>query len=375
MDGRRFVDQQALANPFLEERHRKLRADASAFAAGLRVEESDEGARRLVREIGKGGWLGWTDGKDLRSLCVLREVFAETHGLIDLAFAMQGLGTYALEVAGSEALKQLVLPRVRSGEWVAAFAVTEPEAGSDLGALSTRAEAKDGGYVLHGLKTFISNAPIADVMTVLARTDPAAGTKGISMFVVLKSDGVKLAKRQEVVAFHPIGELAFDGVKVGADRLVGKAGEGYKTALAVLETYRTSVAAAALGMAARAVAETIDRVKSRRQFGAPLAEQPVIRSRVAEMIADLESARLAVYRSAAKRDGGAARIPLESALAKLTATELAQKVIDSAVQLHGGFGVTKEAAVERLYREIRTLRIYEGTTEILKLVIGAHVLS
>jgi acyl-CoA dehydrogenase len=289
---------------------------------------------------------------------------------------MQGLGSYAIEEFGSDAQKREILPRVRSGEWVAAFAATEPEAGSDLGALTTSATAKDGGHVLNGLKTLISNAPIADVMTVLAKTDPAAGTKGISMFVVLRTDaGVRCPRRQDVVAWHPLGELRFEECRLPADRLVGRAGEGYKYALAVLETFRTSVAAAALGMAGRAIAETIDRILNRKQFGSRLADLAVVQSRLADMVTEYEASRLLVYRSAAKRDGGAARIPVESASAKLFSTEAAQRIIDSAVQLHGGSGVLKGSAVERLYREVRTLRIYEGASDILKLVIAGNILK
>jgi len=377
MHGRTFVDERMRENPFLETEHLQLQAEAERVAADLGdIAETDESARAIVRRLGSEDLLKHSGGTDLRSLCAAREMFAGRHGLIDLAFAMQGLGSYAIESFGSPGLKADVLPRVRSGEWVAAFAATEPEAGSDLSALSTSARSKDGGYVLNGRKTLISNAPIADVMTVLAKTDPDAGAKGISMFVVLKTDaGVRCTKRQEVVAWHHLGKLAFESCAIPADRLVGKTGEGYKYALAVLETFRTSVAAAALGMAGRAIAETIDRVMNRRQFGSRLADLAVVQSRLADMVTDYEASRLLVYRSAAKRDAGAARIPVESASAKLFATEAAQRIIDSAVQLHGGAGVLKGSAVERLYREVRTLRIYEGASDILKLVIAANILK
>ncbi|MBI4565390.1 MAG: acyl-CoA dehydrogenase family protein [Planctomycetes bacterium] len=376
MRGREFINHRFNETPFLEDSHRKVRALAERFALeeGV-IEENEEAARRLVRAMGAGGLLEHAGGTDLRSMAVIRETLAFHHGLLDLAFAMQGLGSYAIEIAGSSELKAQVLPKVRSGEWVAAFAATEPEAGSDLAALSCRAEPRNGRYVLNGLKTFISNAPIADIMTVLAKTDPAAGSKGIGMFVVLRSDGVQCSRRQEAIAYHPLGELTFRDCAVPEDRLVGRAGEGYKIALTVLETFRTTVAAAALGMAGRAIADTIDRVQERRQFGARLADLAVVQSKLTDMIAEYEAARLLVYRSAAKRDGGASRIPVESALAKLYATEAAQRIIDAAVQLHGGLGVTKESAVERLYREVRTLRIYEGTSEILKLVIAGNVLK
>jgi acyl-CoA dehydrogenase len=377
MRGAEFVDERIRANPFLETEHLQLQAEAERVAESLgEIKEDDASAREIVRRLGREGLLKHSGGTDLRSLCLVRETLAFHHGLVDLAFAMQGLGSYAIVGFGSDAQKRDILPRVRSGEWVAAFAATEPEAGSDLGALSTSAKARDGSHVLNGLKTLISNAPIADVMTVLAKTDPAAGTKGISMFIVLRTDkGVRCPRRQDVVAWHPLGELQFEECQVPGDRLVGRAGEGYKYALSVLETFRTSVAAAALGMAGRAIAETIDRILNRRQFGSRLADLAVVQSKLADMVTEYEASRLLVYRSAAKRDAGAARIPFESASAKLFSTEAAQRIIDSAVQLHGGTGVLKGSAVERLYREIRTLRIYEGASDILKLVIAANVLK
>ena len=377
MRGADFVDERIRGTPFLEPEHLQLQAEGDRLAESFTdIKEDDATCRQIVARLGREGLLKHAGGTDLRSLSVLRETFAYHHGLIDLAFAMQGLGSHAVEVFASDKLKRHVLPKVRSGEWVAAFAATEPEAGSDLAALTTSAQAKDGGFVLDGLKTLISNAPIADMMTVLARTEPGSGSKGISMFVVLRTDaGVRCSKRQDVVAWHPLGELRFEQCQVPGERLVGKAGEGYKYALSVLETFRTSVAAAALGMAGRAIAETIDRVSNRRQFGSRLADLAVVQSRLADMITDYEAARLLVYRSAAKRDGGAARIPVESAAAKLFSTEAAQRIIDSAVQLHGGAGVLQGSAVERLYREVRTLRIYEGASDILKLVIAANVLK
>ena len=377
MRGPEFVDERIRGNPFLETEHFQLQAEAERVVASLgEIKEDDASAREIVRRLGREGLLKHAGGSDLRSLCLVRETLAYHHGLIDLAFAMQGLGSYAIEAFGSDALKRDVLPRVRSGEWVAAFAATEPEAGSDLAALATSARAKDGAFVLNGLKTLISNAPIADAMTVLAKTDPGAGPRGISMFVVLKGDGgVRCSRRQDVVAWHPLGELEFKECRVPGDRLVGRVGEGYKYALAVLETFRTSVAAAALGMAGRAIADTIDRILNRKQFGSRLADLAVVQSRLADMVTEYEASRLLVYRSAAKRDAGASRIPFESASAKLFTTEAAQRIIDMAVQLHGGAGVLKGSSVERLYREVRTLRIYEGASDILKLVIAANVLK
>lgn len=375
MKGAAYADERFDQNPFLEDRHRDLRRRLREFARGIRIEESDEGCRRIVRELGGAGFLDATSGRDLRALCVSRETLAETHGLLDFALAMQGLGSHAVELAGSDALKARVLPKVRSGEWVAAIALTEPEAGSDLPAITTTAVRSGDSWTLSGLKTLISNAPIADVMTVLARTDPAAGTKGMSLFAVLRTDGVRLEERQEVAAFHPLGKLRFDRVALPQERSVGALGEGYKLVLAVLETFRTSVGAAALGMAAGALSDALDHVQARRQFGKTLGEQPVVQSRLAEMACDVEAVRLLVYRAAARRDAGHARIPLESAMGKLMATELAQRVIDTSVQLHGGLGVLKGTPVERRYREIRALRIYEGASDILKVVIGGLLLK
>jgi acyl-CoA dehydrogenase len=377
MRGAEFIDERMGGTPFLDPEHLQVQAEADRIAQSLGdVREDDASARDIVRRLGRDGLLKHAGGSDLRSLCLVRETLSYHHGLVDLAFAMQGLGSYAVEAFGSDALKREVLPKVRSGEWVAAFAATEPGAGSDLGALSTSAATRDGGYSVTGHKTLISNAPIADVMTVLAKTDPSAGTRGITMFVVLKSDkGVATGKRQDVIAWHPLGELDFKDCQVSATRVVGNPGEGYKIALSVLETFRPSVAAAALGMAGRAIAEAIDRITNRKQFGARLADLAVVQSRLADMITEYEAARLLVYRAAAKRDGGASRIPVESASAKLFATEAAQRIIDSAVQLHGGVGVLKGSVVERLYREIRALRIYEGASDILKLVIAGNILK
>ncbi len=339
--------------------------------------ETDDSARVLVRLMGAAGLLQFVASPfKLMSLVAIREALAFEHGLLDLMFAMQGLGTYAITLAGTPELQTKYVEAAQKGEKIAAFAVTEPDAGSDLSALTTRAQRIGREYIVDGTKVFISNGPIADFCTVLARTDPAAGNKGMSMFVVERSDpGFSVARRQDVIAFHPIAELRFGKCSIPINRLVGEEGEGYKTALAVLETFRTTVAAAALGMAERALAEAIDHTQERRQFGKALADLPAVQSRLAEMATEIEGARLLVYRSAARRDGGAERIPLESGTAKIVATETAQRVIDSAVQLFGGRGVEKGSATERLYREIRALRIYEGATEILKLVVAAQLLK
>lgn len=377
MKGAAHFEGRMRETPGLQPAHLSLFEQAMKFGAehaSIAARETDDAARELVAKLGAAGLIRHIVGKvDLRSASVLRETLAYHHGVIDLAFAMQGLGSYAMALTGAAAP---VLAEVASGKAIAAFAVTEANAGSDLAAVETRAEARDGGYVINGTKIFISNAPIADVFTVLARTDPAGGAKGLSMFLVRKTDpGVRCSRRMDVMAYHPIGELSFQDCRIGADRLVGKLNEGYKLALTVLENFRTTVAAAACGMAGRALAEAVDHVQARKQFGKPLADQQMVRGRIADMAVELEAARLLVYRSAAKRDGGAERIPFESASAKLAATETAQRVIDSALQLHGGSGVLKGSAVERLYREIRALRIYEGATDILKLVVSASLLG
>jgi len=338
--------------------------------------ESEDGARAIVRMLGASGLLLHI-GRPFRlgSLAAVREGLAYEHGLLDLMFAMQGLGSYGIFLTGSDEQRAAYVGAAQRGEKIAAFAATEPEAGSDLASLGTAATRVGREYVINGSKVFISNGGIADFYTVLAKTDPAAGPKGISMFVVEAGDpGFEVARRQAVLAYHPMAELRFRDCHVPAARLVGREGDGYKTALAVLETFRTSVASAALGMAERALAEALDHAQARRQFGKALAEQPAVQARLADMAVDVEAARLLVYRAVARRDGGVDRIPLESASAKMFATEAAQRVIDSAVQLLGGRGVEKGSATERLYREVRALRIYEGATDILKMVAAAQLL-
>ena len=309
---------------------------------------------------------------DLRSLVAVREGLAYFSSLADTAFAMQGLGSYSIHLAGTEVQKGRWLPAVLSGERLAAFAVTEPEAGSDLGGARTRAQ-KDGGlYRLTGVKTFISNAGIAGFYTVLARTAEAEGTKGLSMFLVdAEAPGISV-KPLEPMAPHPLGELRFDGTPAV---LLGAEGQGYKLALSTLDTFRPSVGAAACGLAQRAFDEALGWTQGRRQFGRPLCEFQATQMALADMLVEIEGARLLVRRAAWLKDTGEERITREGAMAKLQATEMAQRVVDRAVQLHGGHGVMKGATVERLYREVRALRIYEGTSEIQKLVIARDILK
>ncbi len=371
MRGREHFDRRMRETPGLGSEHLAIYDQAYAFGATTTVTESNEGSRELVEKLGAAGLLKHITGRfSLRGACVLRETLAFHHGLIDFAAAMQGLGSCALSLTNTHAE---TIANVVAGRAIAAFALTEPNAGSDLAAIETKAVAGQDGWHLTGLKHLISNAPIADAICVLARSEPGTGPKGMSMFLVKRGE-FACSREQEVVAFHPIGELQFDA-HLPADRVVGTTGEGYKLALSVLDLFRTSVAAASCGMAGRALAEALDHVQSRRQFGKPLSELPQVRSHLAEMAADLEAARLSVYRSAARKDGGADRIPFESAVAKLVATETAQRVIDTAVQLHGGVGVLKGSVVERLYREVRALRIYEGATDILRLIIAGTLLA
>jgi acyl-CoA dehydrogenase len=309
---------------------------------------------------------------DLRALVVVREGLAYFSGLADSAFAMQGLGSYAIGLGGTEAQKNTWLPQVARGEVLCAFAVTEPEAGSDLGGVRTRAERSGALWRLTGLKTFISNAGIAGLYTVLARSAEGTDASGLSMFLVDGDAPGITVKPQRVIAPHPLGEVRFDGTLAV---LLGEEGKGYGLALATLDSFRPSVGAAACGFASRALDEAVAWTRSRRQFGQALSDFQATQMALAEMHAELSASRLLVQHSAWLKDRGAARIPVEGATAKLMATEMAQRVVDRALQLHGGHGVLHGAVVERLYREVRALRIYEGTSEIQKLVIARELLK
>jgi len=313
---------------------------------------------------------------DVRSLVLIREALGQVSPLADAIFAVQGLGSYPIVLAGSEAQRERWLPGVVRGDRVAAFALTEPEAGSDVASLQTTARRDGDEWILDGDKTLISNVPIAHHHVVFANADPAAGRKGISAFVVERdAPGLTLTPILMSIT-HPIGKLALRGCRVPADALLGRVGDGFKLAMTTLDAFRISVGGAANGMAARALACSIDHVTRRRQFGAALSEQQIVRAYLAEMATELDAARLLVARAAHARDtGGGARVSTEAAMAKLYATEAAQGIIDKAVQLHGGLGVVDGTEVERLYREIRPLRIYEGTTEIQKLIIAKGLLD
>ncbi|MCZ6604939.1 MAG: acyl-CoA dehydrogenase family protein [Alphaproteobacteria bacterium] len=391
MPDRSFLDW-----PFFDDRHRDLVARFDAWAANELGPLADAGhgtghddaaldaaARALVEALGKGGWLGHCvpeayggsapDTLDVRSLCLMRESLARHSGLADFAFAMQGLGTGSITLFGTEAQKERYLPGVAKGEKIAAFAISEAQAGSDPAAMIMTATADGNGWRLDGEKAWISNAGLADHYVVFARTGDAPGAKGISAFVVdADTSGLSVPERIPVIAPHPLGTLAFDGVHVGAEALIGATGDGFKIAMATLDVFRSTVAAAALGFARRALDEALARTAERKIGGRPLADYQMTQGRIADMALGVDTAALLVYRAAWTKDQGQARITREASMAKYAATETAQQVIDSAVQLFGGSGVVSGAVVERLYREIRALRIYEGTSEIQKLIIAGQ---
>ncbi|HMC92455.1 MAG TPA: acyl-CoA dehydrogenase family protein [Allosphingosinicella sp.] len=371
--------------PFFEERHRTLARDLEAWCkAELSDEEPDDvdaACRSLVRRLGDGGWLRHcvpddAGRMDVRSLALIRETLARHDGLADFAFAMQGLGSGAIALFGTEAQKAAYLPAVARGEMIAAFALTEPESGSDVARIATAAVASDGGYVLNGAKTFISNGGIADFYVVFARTGEAPGAKGLSAFLVDRgTPGLDDSERIATLAPHPLATLRFTDMRLPASALIGEAGRGFQQAMATLDVFRTTVGAAALGFAKRALEEATSRALARPLGAGTLADNPVTQSKLAEMVLDVETSALLVYRAAWLTDVMGRRNSREAALAKLHATDSAQSVIDKAVQIFGGLGVTKGVAVERLYREIRALRIYEGASEVQKIVIARHHLA
>jgi acyl-CoA dehydrogenase len=386
-----MADRSFLAWPFFDERHRALAATLDAWTAGeiepLAHDESDIDAlsRRFVALLGDAGWLrycvpkaqgGHFEKLDVRSLCLVRETLARTSGLADFAFAMQGLGSASIALYGSEALKERYLPKVRAGTQIAAFALSEPEGGSDVAALRMNARREGDDYVLDGRKTWISNAGIAGHYVVFARTGEAPGAKGLSAFVVdAATPGLTVGERIDIIAPHPLGTLSFSNCRVPSAQLLGRPGDGFKIAMATLDIFRSTVGAAALGFARCALDEAVAYVKRREAFGQKVAEFQMTQSRLAEMATEIDAAALLIYRAAWTKDCIAERVTREAAMAKMYATEAAQRVIDAAVQLHGGMGVVSGVPVERLYREVRALRIYEGTTEIQKLVIASQVLT
>ncbi len=375
--------------PFFEPHHRELVAALDAWSATHMAQvdhtDIDAACRACVRALGDGGWLRHAVGGtqhggaatllDTRSLCLIRETLARHEGLADFAFAMQGLGSGAISLDGSAAQKQNYLPRVAQGSAIAAFALSEPDAGSDVAALACEAKVDGDFVVLNGEKTWISNGGIADFYVVFARSGEAPGSRGISAFIVdADTPGLEIAERIEVIAPHPLARLRFSNCRIPVTQQVGGAGEGFKVAMRTLDVFRTSVAAAALGFARRAMQEAMHRATTRKMFKGVLADFQLTQAKLATMATTIDSAALLVYRAAWMRDQGH-NVTREAAMAKMAATEGAQQVIDAAVQIWGGMGVVSGQPVERLYREIRALRIYEGATEVQQLIIGRDLLK
>ncbi|WP_322012125.1 acyl-CoA dehydrogenase family protein [Paraburkholderia sp. J12] len=384
-----FNAHDAIAWPFFEDRHRALAAGIEAWSrehlAHVPHDDVDATCRALVRKLGEAGWLrygvggtaygGHGDTIDTRAVCLLRETLAKHSGLADFALAMQGLGSGAISLAGTDAQKAHYLPRVARGEALAAFALSEPDAGSDVAAMALAARAEGDDYVLDGEKTWISNGGIADFYVVFARTGEAPGARGISAFVVdADTPGLEIAERIDVIAPHPLARLRFAGARVKRSQMLGAPGEGFKIAMRTLDIFRTSVAAASLGFARRALAEGLARAASRKMFGQTLGDFQLTQAKLAQMALTIDSSALLVYRAAWLRDQGES-VTREAAMAKWHASEGAQQVIDAAVQLWGGMGVQSGTNVEMLYREIRALRIYEGATEVQQLIVGRDLLK
>jgi acyl-CoA dehydrogenase len=372
--------------PFFGPEHQTLAQGLHAWCPSQAVDEHDDrqACREWVQRLGQGGWLrycvpaahgGALPQLDSRALVILREILAWHSPLADFAFAMQGLGSGAITLAGTPAQQAQYLPAVAQGHKIAAFALSEPDAGSDVAGMQTSAQASAAGHVLNGQKTWISNGGIADFYVVFARTGEAPGARGITAFIVdADTPGVSIEERIDVIAPHPLATLKFDNCKVASAQRIGESGQGFKVAMATLDVFRTSVAAAALGFGRRALHESIAWARSRKMFGQSLGDFQITQTKIAQMATMLDAATLLTYRAAWLRDQGA-RITREAAMAKMTATENAQQIIDMAVQMHGGMGVKKGVMVESLYREIRALRIYEGATEVQQLIIGKDLLK
>jgi acyl-CoA dehydrogenase len=380
--------------PFLEPRHKALATELELWAGRVLCDEPahrlsgpevDDACRKLVRQLGDGGWLKYAVGGvaygasadtiDTRAVCLIRETLARHSGLADFAFAMQGLGSGAISIFGSHEQKQRYLARVAKGSAIAAFAISEPDAGSDVAALQCAARKDGDSYVINGEKTWISNGGIADFYLLFARTSEEAGSKGISAFIVdANTPGLEIAERIEVMAPHPLARLVFKDCRISASQRLGDEGQGFKIAMSTLDIFRSSVAAASLGFARRALQEALSRSTSRKMFGQALADFQLTQAKLAQMATAIDSAALLTYRAAWLKDNGQP-VTMEAAMAKMTATEMAQKVIDSAVQIFGAVGVVSEHVVERLYREIRPLRIYEGATEVQQLIIARSIIN
>ncbi len=380
----KFIDQL----PFFTPEHLTVASDIQTFVAQeiepRAAEERDSEAqlREFVVALAEARVLSYavaTPGKklDVRALCLIREALSYSSPLADLAFVMQGLGTYAISLAATEHVRDFWLSRAAEGKAIAAFALTEPDAGSDVAAIKTTAQREGDAYVIEGNKRFISNAGVADFYTVFARTGTdASGRASLSAFIVgAKMPGFRVVERTAMIAAHPIGELEFKSCRVPAENMVGAEGDGFLLAMRTMDTFRASVGAAACGMARRALNESVRYAGTRKQFGRLLVEHQLIQEKLADMVTELDAARLLVYRAAHLKDTGAARVTREASEAKLYATEAACRIIDQAVQIHGGSGLLRGSIVERMYRDVRALRIYEGTSEIQKLIIASQLLK
>ena len=381
-----MTDRTYLDWPFFTPEHRALAARAETWAQAHAERLADEhdvdaSCRRLVVAMGEDGLLDLAvphpGGRlDVRSLCLMRDILGRHAGLADFAFAMQGLGTGAITLFGTDAQRARWLPPVRAGTSLAAFALSERDAGSDVAALATTARRDGDAWVLDGEKTWISNGGIAGHYVTFARTGEAPGTRGLSAFIVpADAPGLSIAARIDTIAPHPLATLRFEGCRVPDANLVGTPGQGFRIAMSVLDVFRSTVGAAALGLARRALDEALRHARSRMLFGAPLSDMQMTQAALADMATEVDAAALLVYRAAWTKDAGAERVTREASMAKLYATEAAQRVVDRAVQIHGGLGVTKGNKVEELYREVRALRIYEGASEVQRIVIARALMD
>lgn len=382
-----MADRSYLSWPFFEPRHRDLAASLNAwldetyFPHHVAEDKADAACAEFLAELTEGGFTKHAvphgaSPLDVRSLCLIRESLARRSGLLDFVFAMQGLGAGPISLFGTPEQRARYLSAVANGNKVAAFALSEPEAGSDAAALTTSARADGDHFIIDGEKTWISNGGIASFYVVFARTGEAPGARGVSAIIVdADTPGLSVAERIPLIAAHPLARLTFENVRVPRENLIGKPGEGFKIAMATLDVFRSTVGAAALGMARRALDETLTRAKTHQINGAPMAELQMVQAMIADMALKIDAAALLVYRAAWTKDSGAARVTREAAMAKLYATDTAQEVIDAAVQLHGGWGVVHGHPIECLYRDIRALRIYEGASEVQKVIIARQTLA
>ena len=386
-----MADTSFLAWPFFDDAHRQLAGEVGAWADrevaphAHETHDVDRLTRRLVQTLGNAGWLrycvpashgGYSETLDVRGICLIRESLARRSGLADFAFAMQGLGSAPISLFATSELKDRYLPGVASGARIAAFAISEPNAGSDVANMTTTAAADGDCYVLNGTKTWISNAGLAQQYVLFARTGEAPGAKGLSAFVIdAGTPGLSVTERIDVIAPHPLGTLQLDDCRVPRSHMLGQPGDGFKVAMATLDVFRSSVGAAALGFARRAFDEALARSKERMAFGQRLSDMPLIQAKLADMAVRIDAAALLIYRAAWTKDTQGRRVTREASMAKLYATEAAQEVVDEAVQIFGALGVVSGSPVEQLYREVRALRIYEGTSEIQRMVIAAQVLA